>query len=142
MLLLVTLFVNAACNYIPFSSGGLTGNVAEAPNDWSHIAQTNIVQLETQPDKPYSVNLWVIGSGSNLYVYAGSKRSTWIEHIDVNPRVRLQVGDAVYLLTAQRVTDTTEFEHFAQLWNTKYGRRPGNENVSEAYLMRLTPRTS
>ena len=140
LVLLAILFVSAACNYIPFSAGGLNGKVVETPDDWTRVAQAEIVQLETQPADPYSVNLWIIGNGSNLYVFAGDNRSTWVEHIEVNSRVRLQIGDAVYLLNAQRVVDVAEFERFAQAWNTKYGRRPGNENVAEAYLMRLTPR--
>ena len=140
LVLLLILFVSAACSYIPFSAGGLTGKVVEAPDNWTKIAQVDIAQLETQPADPYSVNLWIIGRGSNLYVYAGDNRSTWVEHIEVNPNVRLQIEDTVYLLTAQRVTDAAEFERFAQAWDTKYGNRPGNENVAETYLMRLIPR--
>jgi len=140
VILLLTLFIGSACSYIPFSGGGLTGNVSTPPNDWTQLARADIVQLETQADDPYSVNLWVIGNVSNLYVFAGDNRSTWVEHIEVDPNVRLQIADAVYLLTAQRVVDAAEFERFAQAWNTKYGRRPRNENVAETYLMRLAPR--
>ena len=58
LVLLAILFVSAACNYIPFSAGGLNGKVVETPDDWTRVAQAEIVQLETQPADPYSVNLW------------------------------------------------------------------------------------
>jgi len=139
IILLGVMTVVTACNYIPFSGGTLTGKITAPPNDWTQVAQVEIVQLETQPADPYSVNLWVIGAGPKLYVFAGDNRSAWIEHIEVDPSVRLQIGEAIYLLTAQRVSDATEFEAFAQAWDIKYGNRPGNENVAETYLMRLTP---
>jgi hypothetical protein len=56
---------------------------------------------------------------------------------DVDPEVRLQVEDSIYDLTATRVASQDEFDRFADAYEKKYGRRPGNENVTEAYLFRL-----
>lgn len=128
----------AGCSgYIPFSSGALEGSAQPAPADWSGMANVKIVQLETQPDDPYSVNIWAVATGGELYVFAGDNHTTWIQHMEANPRVRLQVGEAIYALRASRVTDATEFEQFAKAWESKYGNRPRNENVAETYLMRL-----
>ena len=137
----LALLTSVGCaDYLPTSSGQLTGTVTAAPPDWTPIAQQEIVQLESQPSAPYSVNLWVIGEGQRLYVFAGDNYTTWVEHIDADPRVRLKMGGAIYLLNATRVTDAAEFEWFAQAWDKKYGHRPRNENVAETYLMRLQPR--
>jgi hypothetical protein len=136
-----TLFLLSACGYIPFSGGALEGTVAPPPTDWSEVASAKIIQLETQPEDPYTVKLWVIGTGQLLYVHAGANRSTWVEHIEVNPDVRLLIETTIYELRASRVEDAVEFNAFSDVYEAKYGNRPRNENVSEAYLFRLEPRT-
>ncbi len=135
------LMLLGACSsdYLPTSGGKLKGTLSAAPVDWTQIAAVDIVQLETRPTDPYSVNLWVIGAGSNLYVFAGANRANWIEHLEANPAARLRIGEAIFDLIAERVTDATEFKQFADAWEAKYGNRPRNENVTEAYLMRLYP---
>jgi len=127
----------AGCDYIPVSSGALSGTETALPADWSAVAATNIIQLETNPAEPYSVNLWVIRMDGELFVHAGTNRATWIEHIEHNPAVRLGVDDNIYRLRAARETDQATFDRFAELWNSKYGNYPRNMNASEAYLIRL-----
>lgn len=128
------------CDYLPFSGGAVVGDVVPVPESWSDVAKTSIIQLETQPDDPYSVNLWTVEVGGNLYVFAGDNRATWVDHIDSNDRVRLQASNEVFILSAERVTDAAEFSAFAAAWAKKYGNRPQNERVDETYLYRLSPR--
>lgn len=138
---LLALLLGMGCaDKIPFSSGALDGQLVANPTDWTAVGSPSIIQLETQGDEPYSVNLWVIGDGEKLYVFAGANRSTWVEHIEINPLVRLRSGPNLYELVASRVTDADEFERFAQAWDEKYGNRPRNENVDETWLIRLRPR--
>jgi hypothetical protein len=120
--------------------GALDGKTTEAPADWSFTDAVSTIQLETQPADPYSVNIWVIALGPNLYVHAGANRSTWVEHMEADPNVRLRVGDAIYELTAARVTEQGELDRFADAYERKYDRRPRNENVAEVYLYRLSAR--
>ena len=129
------------CGYIPFSSGELDGTLTPPPADWTEAAKANIIELESNPSEPYSVKLWIIGTGSKLYVHAGANRTTWVEHMEADPRVRLLIDDALYELQGVRVTDAGEFAAFADEYKIKYGRRPRNENVDEAYLFRLEPRS-
>lgn len=131
----------AGCQeYLPFSGGKLQGDLTPPPADWTEVASAEIIQLETNPADPYSVNLWVIGEPQWLYVFAGASRSEWVQHMDVDPNVRMKIGERIYELAAERVTDATEFERFAHAWETKYGNRPRNENVAETWLMKLRPR--
>ena len=139
VLLLFVLLVGCAKENLPFSSGELTGVVTPPPADWTAIAADEVVQFETRAPDPYSVNLWVLGQGQRLYVFAGGSRSNWVEDIELNPNVRMKIGDASYELTAARVHDADEFETFAQGWQAKYGNRPWNDDVRETYLMRLNP---
>lgn len=131
----------AACKPIlTFPGGALDGIVTPVPADWSFTDAIKTVQLETRPADPYSVNIWVIALDGQLYVHAGANRARWVEHIEADPRVRIAVGDALYELTATRVTEQAEFDRFSDAYDAKYERRPRNGSVEEAWLFRLLPR--
>lgn len=139
-ILMCSLIQGCAKENLPFASGALEGQVVPAPQDWRPVAQGEVIQLESRPSDPYSVNIWIIGEEKHLYVFAGGTKANWIEHIEVDPNVRIKIAEEIYELRAERVSDADEFEHFAQAWQAKYGRRPWNEDVNETYLMRLTAR--
>jgi len=141
LVLIFTLLCLAGCSaYVPFSGGRLEGTTAPIPAAWTEVARADVVKLETRKADPYSVKLWIIGSGTSLYVHAGDNRAEWVEHIEVDPDVRLLVDGLIYELAAARVTDAAEFATFSDRYEAKYGRRPGNENVAQAYLFRLAGR--
>ena len=142
---LVLLLVAAAiagcggpCVLLP--GGALDGPTAPTPDDWSFTDAVKTVQLETRLADPYSVNIWTVAIGENLYVHAGASRSGWVERLEADPNVRLRVNDSIYELSAARVDDQAEFDRFSDAYERKYGRRPRNENVAEVYLFRLTAR--
>lgn len=140
---LIVLAAFALTGFGPFfllPGGELEGKVTPVPADWSLVRDIKTVQLESRPADPYSVNIWVIGLGTVAYVHAGANRTTWVEAIEADSRVRLRVDDAIFELVASRVTDAAEFARFSDAYEQKYDRRPRNENVAEAYLFRLEPR--
>ena len=98
------------------------------------------VQLETRPVDPYPVNISAIAIGENLDVHAGANRSTLVANMEADPNVRFRVNDSIYELAASRVDGQEEFDRFSDAYEEKYGRRPRNENVGEAYLFRLGAR--
>lgn len=126
--------------FLLLPGGALDGQTAPAPEDWSFTDSVSTVQLETRPADPYSVNIWAVGMGPSIYVHAGANRSTWVEHLEADPNVRLRVNDSIYELVATRVDAQEEFDRFSAAYDGKYGRRPRNEKVAEAYLFRLAPR--
>ena len=138
--LVIALLLSTGCEYIPFSGSELEGSVATAPSDWSDVAQASVIRLETNPADPYSVKLWMVDLGPALYVHAGANRTTWVENIEVDPNVRLQIGEKVYELKAERVTDAATFKQFSDAYEVKYDTRPRNDNIGEVYLYRLEPR--
>ena len=142
-LTLIALLGRGACDadFVPLAGGALSGRFTPPPGDWSEVARPEVIRLETNPAEPYSVKLWIIGVGSNLYVHAGANRAAWIEHLEADPQVKVLIGEALYELSAERVTSQAEFDDFAGTYDQKYGNRPRNENVNEAYLYRLVPRT-
>lgn len=138
--LVCVLVLLASCSYIPIAGGELEGTVVPAPASWPQVAATKVIELETNPAKPYSVKLWVIAMGSSLYVHAGANHTTWVENIEQNPHVRILIGESIYELEAERVTPAGEFVRFSDSYEKKYGSRPRNENISEVYLFRLQAR--
>ena len=132
----------AACGgpFVLLPGGALEGQLTEPPADWSFTDAVSTVQLETRAADPYSVNIWVIALDEHLYVHAGASRSAWVEHMEADPNVRLRVDDSIYELAASRVGSQDEFDRFSDAYEKKYGSRPRNESVAEAYLFRLGAR--
>ena len=144
-LLLVALVLAASvagCDgpFVILPGGALEGLMADTPDSWSFTDEVDTVQLETRPADPYSVNVWVIALGENLYVHAGDNHTRWVENMETDPNVRLRIDDSIFELLAARAEDQEEFDRVSDAYEQKYGRRPGNENVAEAYLFRLSPR--
>jgi len=117
--------------------GALEGSPEPLPESWAFTDAVDTVQLETRPAEPYSVNIWLTAADGHLYVHAGANRSRWVEHLESDPRVRVRVGESIYELAAARVCEQAEFDRFAAAYEKKYGLRPRNESVAEAYLFRL-----
>jgi hypothetical protein len=141
LIALSSLFLVAGCGpFLILPGGELDGSTAPAPNDWSFSAEASTVQLETRPEDPYSVNIWAVGMGPVLYVHAGANRTSWVEHMEANSDVRVRIEDKLYELRASRVENQDEFTRFSDAYEEKYGSRPRNENVAEAYLFRLDAR--
>jgi hypothetical protein len=126
--------------FVLLPGGALEGSTAAIPDSWAFTDAVKTVQLETRPADPYSVNIWVIAIGENLYVHAGASRSNWVENMEADPNVRLRVDDSIYELVASRVDGQEEFDRFSEAYEEKYGRRPRNENIAEVYLFRLGAR--
>ena len=139
-LALAVLIAGCSAPFVLLPGGSLQGSTAPVPNSWAFTEAVDTVQLETHPADPYSVNIWVVALGEYLYVHAGTNRSTWVENMEADPNVRLAADGAIYELAGARVEDQEEFDRFSDGYEQKYGRRPGNENVAEAYLFRLGAR--
>lgn len=131
-----------ACSrpFLLLPGGALEGPTTATPDSWAFTDQVSTVQLETNPADPYSVNIWVTALDDHLYVHAGANRSTWVENLESDPNARMRIEGSIYELVAERVETQNEFARFADAYDRKYGRRPRNENVDEAYLFRLAAR--
>lgn len=131
-----------ACSdpFVLLPGGALDGSPSPVPTSWSFTDEVDTIQLETNPADPYSVNIWVVAMDGALYVHSGTNRATWIENMESDPKVRLQVDDSIYALSATRVTDQGEFDRFSALYEEKYGNPPRNPSVTEAHLFRLVAR--
>jgi len=132
----------AGCDepFIVMSGGALTGEVEDAPEDWTPLNEVAVVQLETRPEDPYSVNVWMIASGRDIYVATGKGETHWTRNIAENPDVRLRVGDKVYELEAYLVKDESEKIAIGNQYVKKYGVDEDDNWVDEGQLYRLERR--
>lgn len=126
----------------PLPGGPLSGEVQPAPDDWSALGGVEIVQLETRPDDPYSINIWGVGLGKHYYIASGGGgESKWVGYIQANPNVRLRIDDSIFELNAVRVTDEAELSRTTKQFYKKYDMESqGDEAAAEAWLFRLARR--
>jgi hypothetical protein len=134
------LLAGCAEPFIVFAGGELSGEVREAPDDWSDLYQEQTFQLETRPDDPYSVNVWAVGIGPHVYIGTGPGGTRWSEHIANDPRVRLRSGTTLYRLVATPVTDPDERTAVARAYGEKYDMDRDENWLREALVFRLDRR--
>ena len=76
----------------PLPGGELSGTVQAIPRDWSAARDMPIVQVETRPDSPYSINIWGVASGNNFYIGSGGgDESAWVGHLTEDSNIRLRL---------------------------------------------------
>jgi len=134
----------------------LRGEVASDPvSDWSFSDGYPEVFLETKTWYlvPHSVTTVCAADGDKLYVpsiyYAGGEwpNKYWNSNVDSDPRVRIEIGDALYEREAVVVEDPQEFRAALQALAAKYPfwadmlAKPEGERPDMA-IVRLDPRRS
>lgn len=142
LMILMTAVFLSGCDFIPFSGGKLDGDIKPIPDGWPEVTEADVIEIETNPNEPYSVKLWVIVMDDKPYIHAGANRATWVEHLESNPELILGHEGSLYELAAVRVTNDAEFKALREIYKDKYGNYPRNSNIGEIYLYRLEPRTS
>ncbi|MEM7000589.1 MAG: hypothetical protein AAF529_07365 [Pseudomonadota bacterium] len=92
------------------AGGALSGPEQPYLNSVAPSADT-LIQLETNPDDPYSVNLNARVIGGEVYVDPAVGRK-WYEHLAADPRIRIRFdGDAT--VYAGRVVEETDTDVLA-----------------------------
>jgi hypothetical protein len=136
------LLLALGCDPISMLPGrALSGTVKPPPADWSFTDSVEVVQLETRPDDPYSVNVWGVAARGAFYVASGrGESSAWAKHISEDPRVRLRVNEDLYELRAVRTDDPSEREAFLEAAHRKYDFEVNEEQQAKGILFRLVPR--
>lgn len=112
---LLALALALACGPIP--GGSLSGQVSEPPAAWRNVLEDDhgFCEIESRPADPHSIQLDCFIYGGTLYAQSHrwalapwwpvqSWAAIWLEH----PDVRVRIGDAIYELTAVRVSETDE----------------------------------
>ncbi len=113
--------VAAGCNgpFVLFPGGELDGEVRPVPSDWEFAGEYGMMELETRPEDPYSVNIAFTVIDGRLYINAGDTETRWVKNIEADPQVRMRLDDVLYELRAQRVTDEDEIAAFGEVWTSQ-----------------------
>ena len=135
-----TALAGCAEPFIVLAGDELSGEVTDPPADWSALEAEEIIQLETQPDDPYSVNIWMVAQGPDLYVATGDDPTNWTRHIDENPDVRVRIRGLIYELEAVRVGDQEEKRRIGMAYVSKYDVDDDDNWVRDGQLFRLDRR--
>jgi hypothetical protein len=132
----------AGCDepFIVLSGGALSGEVVSPPEDWSAMDDVEIVQLETRPEDPYSVNIWSVELGPDLYVATGEDGTNWTKILENDRDVRLRADGKIYLLRATPVVDPEERAAVAAAYVKKYGVDEDDNWVAVGQIFRLDRR--
>ena len=141
LIVVLVLFGLLACDPVVMIPGGaLSGEVQAVPASWAFSDEVDTVQLETRPDDPYSVNIWGVAVGEDLYVASGKADNAWARYIAEDDRVRLRINGTIYEMRAERDDSPEGRERFLTAAKAKYDFEPDPEQTSEAILFRLVPR--
>lgn len=142
------LFVLAGCAEPLFivAGGALSGTGTPVPSDWGMARDIEVVQVETRPSDPYSVNVWGVGVGDRFYVAAVDREETeWALGIEGSPLVKLRLDGRLYALTATRLNrdeHADEIDRVKATYAEKYELDAESNFIDEAWVYRLTPRES
>ena len=120
--------------------GRLDGGVEPAPADWAFAGDYGTIQLETQPDEPYSVNIAYTVIEGRVYINAGDTETQWVKNLGANPLVRMRMDGALYELRAERVSDSAEITAFGKAWTDQSMFRRDPTQLDRVWIYRLVSR--
>ena len=126
--------------FIVLPGNSLSGEVIDPPPSWEEFSEVQVVQLETSPEDPYSVNIWLGVIGPDIYVATGADPTNWTEHLGINNNVRLRIGENIYQLEASPVTDPAERGRVGADYVRKYDLDIDGNWVTEGQVFRLDRR--
>lgn len=136
----ILLLAGCAEPFIVFAGKALPGNVELPPVDWEVADEEDVVQLETRPSDPYSINIWAVVLDSHIYVATSEDGTRWTEHLADSRDVRLRVKDVIYELEAVPVTEPEERTAVALEYVDKYDVDEDDNWVASGKIYRLDRR--
>jgi len=127
----------AGCSdpFFTIPGGELSGADRQPPAVWEHVPDT--IQLETRLMDPYSINIWGVGIGSDLYIATSGDGTAWTEFIADDRNVRVRIEQGLYRLQATLVDEADERSRVVLAYFDKYQVDPDEGWVSEGMIFRL-----
>ena len=123
-----------------FPGGSLSGPVVTEPvEDWGFIDEIDVIQLEVSPERPHSVNTWIVLLEGTPHVAADflTPNKQWPHLAVEDPRVRLRVGGRIYPRIARRVSDPEAIQALRSEVERKYGGQNSLRVAVETWFFRI-----
>lgn len=114
----------------------LPGEVAPTPSDWSFTDAHPLIAIEVRAPYllPHSVTIVCGALDGDLYVGAREPETkNWPGWADRDPEVRLGIGERVYEVRLEPITDETRIARVRQAMAAKYDRPPSSGEVPIRY---------
>jgi len=125
----------------PIAGGKLEGIPAPWAADWSYTDQVQNMLLQTNPEDPYSVTVWLVTQNNQLYVASSSLDNQWTQNMVKEPFVVLSIEGRLFDAAAYLVEDQGEADPVIEAYLTKYEIESRDDFVQEGgVLFRLQPR--
>ena len=118
--------------------GQLSGEVFAVPLTWVDVPE--IIQVETRPSDPYSINIWGVAIGQHLYIATSDSGTTWSDFLNTDSDLRARVGFSLYELSAASITDPAERSRVAAAYVSKYELDKDDNWVDTGLIFRLDRR--
>lgn len=147
VLIILCLTLLAACEPSDRRPGlWLSGEVEESfPADWSFSDEHDEIFLEVATPYllPHSVTIWCAEVDGTLYLGARDpENKNWPGWVDDDPDVRLKIGERLFPVHLEPLTDPDEIAAVSAAYAEKYdlagGLSNGEEDVGQRYW-RVTP---
>ena len=134
---LLCILTLAACGepFVTIPGGKLAGQSLVPPIEWNEVPDT--IQMEMRPADPYSINIWSVGVGTDLYVATSADGTIWTGILEADNSVRVRLQDVIYTLEASQVRDAEERDRVARAYAEKYEVDPGDGWVIQGMIIRL-----
>ena len=125
----------------PIPGGAFVGAVDPGPPDWSRLEK--VIELEIRPAKPWSLSVWNVVVGGEVYVpSAMGERRRWTKVAVAEPMVRVRTGGRIYLRRIEKVTDPALRKRIGEAVAKRYELRPPEDPAQDTtWYFRLAPRT-
>ena len=131
----------------PFPGGKLSGaehtGVVES---WSFASEIEVAQLESRPDDPHSINVWIGIVDDQLYIPSSlifgaenPQDREWVQYVLADPRIRLRIEDRIYALDLERVMDTDTINKAKNVLLSKYAEET-TEQTEQAWIFQAKSR--
>jgi len=104
----------------PISGGALEGTPVPWPDDWTFTNSIENVLLQTNPDNPYSVTVWIVVVGNQAYIASASHETRWAKNISNDNHIVLSVHGELIEALANRVTAARIAPQIVKAYLDKY----------------------
>jgi len=143
ILLCISILALTGCGPVfTIPGGALSGQLRDTPDDWTISQAFETIQIQTNPEDPYSVNIWGVDIAADFYIAAsGAADSNWGVKLTEDPAVLLKLGDDLYELNARRIEDTHVIDAVEARYIEKYDLDPDDNFIHSAWVFRLDPRS-
>ena len=119
----------------------LSGEIVTAPvRDWAFASRLMTIRVETEQATPYSMSLWFVAQGPNLWIYGSALDQTpFAKAVREDGRVRLLIDAKLYERKAVLVASEVEIAKVEHMFYEKYAMRSLSDSAVQPQYFRLDP---